>query len=340
MIAADGAKKESAAPSMEAKATITISRPMLLLGLALFAALISYVIVHVGEMERFALLLTEAQPAWLFLAAGLQVGTYLCAGLVWRKLTREAECTLPLRVLARISIEQLSINQLLPTGGVSGNLLVIHALRRRGLPAAAAIEVLSVEILSGYIGYAILAFLSIVALWWLGDITRVLTYSLGSFALIVTIALTAFICLLQNRNRSLPRWLPRLRLVARVQDSLKQISARHILSSRLLAVASALNVAIFILDGGTLWALMQVAGVPIGLMQCFVTIVVAFISGAVSFLPGGLGSFEAGSLAMLTLFHVPLEAALAGTLLFRGVALWLPLLLGLLFARKDVSIRI
>ena len=325
---------------MEAKATITISRPMLLLGLVLFAALITYVIVHVGEMERFASLLTEAQPAWLFLAAGLQVGTYLCAGLVWRELTREAHRTLPLGVLARISIEQLSVNQLLPTGGVSGNMLVVHALRRRGLPAAVAIEALSVEILSGYIGYATLALLSLVALWCLGNITPVLAYSLGSFALIVTIALTAFIWLLQNRNRSLPRWLTRLPRLARVQDSLKQVSVRRILSRRLLGLASALNVATFILDAGTLWAMMQVAGVPIGLTECFVTIVVAFISGAVSFLPGGLGSFEAGSLAMLTLFHVPLEAALAGTLLFRGLTLWLPLLLGLLFAREDVSIRV
>jgi uncharacterized membrane protein YbhN (UPF0104 family) len=45
--------------------------------------------------------------------------------------------------------------------------------------------------------------------------------------------------------------------------------------------------------------------------------------------PLGLGSFEAGSTASLVLLGVPLEAALAATLLLRGFTLWLPLSIGL-----------
>jgi uncharacterized membrane protein YbhN (UPF0104 family) len=50
--------------------------------------------------------------------------------------------------------------------------------------------------------------------------------------------------------------------------------------------------------------------------------------------PLGLGAFEGTSTAMLRLFGVPFEAALAATLLLRGFTLWLPLLPGLVITRR------
>ena len=59
----------------------------------------------------------------------------------------------------------------------------------------------------------------------------------------------------------------------------------------------------------------------------------ASILAALSPIPMGLGSFEAGSTAMLSLLGVPVHTALAGTLLVRGFTLWLPLLPGLVLMR-------
>ena len=56
-------------------------------------------------------------------------------------------------------------------------------------------------------------------------------------------------------------------------------------------------------------------------------------------IPLGLGSFEATSIAMLRAVGVPFEAALSGTLLLRGFTLWLPLLLGMLVARRTLKTR-
>lgn len=39
---------------------------------------------------------------------------------------------------------------------------------------------------------------------------------------------------------------------------------------------------------------------------------------------------------MLTLFHVPVEAALGATLLQRGFTYWLPMLPGLWLSRREV----
>jgi uncharacterized membrane protein YbhN (UPF0104 family) len=51
----------------------------------------------------------------------------------------------------------------------------------------------------------------------------------------------------------------------------------------------------------------------------------------------GLGTFEATCVAMLRTLGVPLEAALMATLLLRGFTLWLPMLPGLLLARRELS---
>jgi uncharacterized membrane protein YbhN (UPF0104 family) len=53
-------------------------------------------------------------------------------------------------------------------------------------------------------------------------------------------------------------------------------------------------------------------------------------------IPMGLGSFEAVSIGTLRLAGIPFEAALSATLLFRGFTLWLPLLPGMVAARRDL----
>jgi hypothetical protein len=70
------------------RSTLKISRPMLLLGIPVLTGLVVFVVVLVGEMERFALLLSHAEPAWLILAVVLQAGAYLCAGVIWNEVTR------------------------------------------------------------------------------------------------------------------------------------------------------------------------------------------------------------------------------------------------------------
>jgi Mg2+-importing ATPase len=52
-------------------------------------------------------------------------------------------------------------------------------------------------------------------------------------------------------------------------------------------------------------------------------------------LPGGLGLFEATSVAALHVLEVPVSAGLAATLMFRVLAFWLPMLPGTLFARRE-----
>ena len=56
-------------------------------------------------------------------------------------------------------------------------------------------------------------------------------------------------------------------------------------------------------------------------------------------IPLGLGTFEAGATGMLSLMSVPLEAALAATLLLRVFTLWLPLLPGFMLIRAALRTK-
>jgi uncharacterized membrane protein YbhN (UPF0104 family) len=51
-------------------------------------------------------------------------------------------------------------------------------------------------------------------------------------------------------------------------------------------------------------------------------------------MPGGLGTFEAGSVAVLTLSGTDAASALGATLLLRGFTFWLPMVPGLLWMRR------
>jgi uncharacterized membrane protein YbhN (UPF0104 family) len=72
--------------------------------------------------------------------------------------------------------------------------------------------------------------------------------------------------------------------------------------------------------------------VPFG--AAFVPFMIASIVVTLGPIPMGLGSFEAVSIGTLRAMGVPFEAALSGTLLFRGFTLWLPLIPGMISSRK------
>jgi glycosyltransferase 2 family protein len=56
-------------------------------------------------------------------------------------------------------------------------------------------------------------------------------------------------------------------------------------------------------------------------------------------IPLGLGTFEAACVGMLSLLGVAIEAALAATLLLRGLTFWLPMVPGLWLARREIVLE-
>lgn len=314
-----------------------ISRIGILVSLLLLAALVVFTLLHVGEARRFARLAERAEPLWLLAAVVFQVGTYFCAGAIWGRVATAAGHHLPNAHLARLAVEKLSVDQFLPAGGLSGNLVVINAMRRMGLPAAVATEALLIDILSHYAAFAGVAAVSVFILWLHHGVTPVVLTLLAAFALLIAGVPLAIAWLLRHRDWEPGARLARVRLLGRVLAALENVSVRRVWNRGLLGAATGLQVAIVTLDAATLWAMLHALGMPVHPLTTFVAVAIASIAGTISFLPGGIGSFEAGCTATLALLGVPVEAALTGTLMLRGLTLWLPLLPGLLLARGDLS---
>ena len=78
-------------------------------------------------------------------------------------------------------------------------------------------------------------------------------------------------------------------------------------------------------------------GSPVDLSAAFASFVIASVVATLAWIPGGLGTFEGTCVAMLHLHGVPIEAALAATLLLRGFTFWLPMLPGFALARRELA---
>lgn len=107
-------------------------------------------------------------------------------------------------------------------------------------------------------------------------------------------------------------------------------------SPSLLIRTAGLQLGIFMLDSSTLWLAFLAIGEAQALWVVFVSFAIASMVATIGPIPVGLGTFEAASVGMLSLLGVSVEAALAGTLLLRGLTFWLPMLPGLWLARREI----
>jgi len=96
------------------------------------------------------------------------------------------------------------------------------------------------------------------------------------------------------------------------------------------AAISVASTAWWIADAGGLWLALHAAHAHVDFGLVILAYVAGTIASWVPLLPGGLGAVEIAVPAVLHHFGVPLSAALAGTLLWRGLSLFLPAAAGAL----------
>lgn len=300
---------------------------VLLLGLVL-------IVTHLGELESFARLARNAEPRWLLAALGFQLMTYVSAAAVWHQILRHAKVGLSLRALVPLGIAKLFSDQALPSGGVSGAGFFIAALRRRGVAPELCMATLVLDLVTYYFAYLSLALVSLGLLWLYHAVQAWVIVLVGAFCA-VALLIPAGLLVVQRRGYRL--FAPLLKYWPRLAQFFEEVghAPGHLMRSpSLLLRATALQAAIFLLDAATLWVLLQAIGLEVSYWVALPSFVIASIIATLTPVPLGLGTFETGCVAMLTLLGVPLEAALTATLLLRGMTLWLPMLPGLWFARR------
>jgi hypothetical protein len=303
-------------------------------GLLLLATLI-VVLTHLDDERRFLVLLTHLTPAWFLVAAGCQVGTYICAAAVWHGVLHCAGVPIRLRALVPLGLAKLFVDQIVPTAGVGGTMLVVHGLVRRGVPLSLATAALLVDLLSFYAAHALAVLLALGIIWIHHDLPPVLLTLVALFAIIAVGIPLTILRLNRRGSRVMPPWVSRLPLLTRVVQAMAVAPAEILRDRWLLLQSSGLQFAIVVLDAATLEGMLRAVGHALAPPAVFASFTMSALLAILGVIPGGLGVFEGGAVAMLRWFDVPIEAGLAATLLLRAWTLWLPMAPGLWMARHE-----
>lgn len=303
----------------------------------LLLVVMGIVISRRGEELRFADLLKHAHPGWLFLAVLLQIGTYACAAGAWQRVLSRQHIRTSLWQLIPLGLAKLFMDQVVPSAGLSGTLLVVRALKRRGVPDGASVSAVVVGLLGFHLAYGLALVTALVLLALSGDLSR----RMLAFAILATFLIGAMIVVLlwlsrgrRGPVRSLLMRIPGLKgFLQELHDAPKEA----LRDKTLLLQTTVLQFGIFVLDAATLGVCLAALNATASVTGLFAALVIASLVATITIIPSGLGTFDATMLAMLRLVGVSTTHGVGAVLLFRGFTLLLPLLPGLWLARREMK---
>jgi P-type Mg2+ transporter len=305
-----------------------------LLGIALLTV-VAVVATHLSEERAFVGLVERISPGWLVVAIALQLGTYLADANTLRGTLVVAGWPRPLKALVGLSFAKLFMDQAVPSGGFSGTLLIMQSLARRGVPRAITLAAVILDLVAYYAAYLVALVVALVVAATLHDLTPWVLVPAAIFTLIAAAIITGLLVLAYRGYGALPQWLRKRRTLQPVIDDIEHMPRTLFRNPSLFGRCFAFELAIFAFDASTLWTLLYALGEPSPPVLVFAAFMVATLARTMGFVPGGLGTFEAVSVTMLHLMGVPIASALAATLLFRGLSFWLPMVPGILLARRE-----
>jgi uncharacterized protein (TIRG00374 family) len=296
-------------------------------------------VIHWGDVKKFAALVAHSKPLWLVAAAVAQLLTYVALAIEWALVLRAGKCHAPFGKLLGLTVAKHFADQMVPTAGMSGNVVVVDRLQAIGASKPVALATLIMTIVAYYASYGVVSLIALVLLWVHGHtswvILGLISASLGLSAAVPALALW----LHRKGAKAIPAWLRRIRTVCELFEMIKEAPTGIVRNLRLIAVLTLLNGAVFALDGLTMQLSLFALGLRVPFSAAFTAFIMASIVVTLGPIPMGLGSFEAVSIGMLRAMGIPFEAALSATLLFRGYTLWVPLIPGMFAARRQLKRR-
>ena len=309
-----------------------------LLGAGVSIGALLVVLGSSGGVGQLAAALDEVSADWVLAALLALLVGYLLLALHLRRL---ASAGISLWRAVRADLLLFGLGNVLPGAPAPGAVLAAAELRRDGLSPRQVRFVLGFTVwfnVRTLLGIGALAFLVAVArqhpgvreagLWWVGAI-----------AVLLVLAATARMAARPTTARRTARAFTRLRrwqsvppaeTTARSADAFHAEAKAVVGSPRNRVVLVALAAGSWIADAACLRLSLAAAGVNLDADVVLLAYVAGILISSLPLLPGGFGAVEAAIPAMLHHFGAPLDAALAGTLVYRAISALLPAAAGAL----------
>lgn len=296
-----------------------------------------YFAIHYSEAKSFAKIVQNARPHWLALAFVIEAATYVSAALVYWCVVRAGGYSLGVGAALRLSLAKVFVDQALPSGGVSGTVVLANGLKSRKVPRPVAAASVVIELASYYAAYVLCLTIALgIAVLRGATNTLVIVVSFVFMLFAVGIS-TAAIRLSGHTSKRLPPRLNRFSPLRTGMDYIKHTEGDLAHSPRLLFEAGLFQLFIFVGDATVMWFLIRSLGADASFSGVFASYMISSLLRTVGIVPGGLGTFEAASIITLRMVGVPTAVALSATLLFRGLSFWLPMLPGIWFSRAEMA---
>jgi uncharacterized protein (TIRG00374 family) len=306
-----------------------------LTGLLILGAVVAAALLFT-ELQRFAELAQQAEPIWLLAAAGLQVATYFAAAGVWWVTLKRAGQRRRFLSLVPMGLAKLFTDQALPTGGIGGTILVVSGLARRGVPKGIAMATLLLGMTSYYTAYLLAVVIALVILYAAHALNGLMLAGAGAF-LLVAFGVPMAVLMVRRWASVWPFTLAtRMPALQTLLEAMREAPGKTLRDPVSFLVSALLQFAVFALDAATLWAMLHAVGSDGNPLAAFAAFTMASVAATVGPMPLGLGTFEAVSTAVLHLEGQTVAAALTATLLLRGFTFWLPMIPGLVLARREL----
>ncbi|MGX5667864.1 lysylphosphatidylglycerol synthase transmembrane domain-containing protein [Rhizobium daejeonense] len=300
-------------------------------------ALLLLLALHFEELKHLVELASVADMRWLLLGAAVQALTYVCAGGVWWLALRHAGYPMRFIGFAPLGLGKLFVDQALPTGGVSGTILVTAGLKNRGIPLRIAFYAMLTGLFTYYSAYLASAVLCFFVIYMDHRMGPVLASTFAVFAVVALFIPLSVIAMKTFGQRFIPKWIARQRIVKILLVEIAEAPLAQFLNRRLFFGAFAFQTAIVVLDAATLWIGFKAIGHEVNVFVAFAGMVAGSIGATIGPAPLGLGTYEGSAVAILAILGVPVAPSITAVILFRGLSFWLPMVPGIWFARRELA---
>jgi Mg2+-importing ATPase len=196
-----------------------------LLGAALAAAVV-LVALRASEAGEFLRLAEQVRPGWLLAAAALQAVTYLVQGQIWSSVARATRFPLSRATGCQLSLAKLFVDQALPSGGISGTVVVAGALEAQGMERPAVMASVVVNTAAYHAAYVLSLAVALVIALEYRQANPLIAVAAVAFAVFGVVVTTAVLALSGARTSALAARLARLGPLARVLGFLEEADPR------------------------------------------------------------------------------------------------------------------
>jgi len=307
------------------------------------------VLFKFSEIRAIAELFKQAKWYWLLAALGMQCLNFACQGNVYNTSLKILKISKQSLIdLIQYGITILFLNFTIPSLGFAGNIWFLKKLKKQGIKEGRALLVIVIEFLCFYATFFLLLVLSLVYLFFklghIGYTQKIAVIGFSALMCFIIFVLYFFIGKRKNAHKRLV-WLAEK--IDKAEDDIRQEDRiKELLNDfykdfawlkenkiKLLYPAS-MQFLKFLSDGLTVFLIFLAFGslVPIGLG--IVASAFGRLFGVLSFIPGGVGAFEASMVLIFNSLGVSLELALSVMLIYRLFSFWIYFPLGLFFYKR------